>query len=409
MSLQLTAELILQPTLAAFKKRFPFLFRMGVDFRGAAQPLKLNSQYIAHIRTLPSSAAYGTSTGYANGATSARGLLVDVPITVDKHKHVPLLWEHLHLIKDHKQTWQGAVEDAGYVLGKEAVDSVLRKGHGNSGFSHTVTDTVSNTDRDTLASIAELMNTNGASPFGRIGLVRSSVMTALMDDVDVKSRDYYGQMAGGSALRVLTNVEGFEAIYEYPDFPDNLSYTFTGEADDDKLTIAGASASAPHDFKTADKVRVSNSGGALPTGLSAATTYYVIYDSATTIKLATSEANALAGTAIDLTADGSGTQTIVGYDNTTGLFFENRAIATLYGVPGGTGEAASALGIPMSMRMDPFTEPESGLTMMLVGWQQPGMADVYVSPTMIWGSAVGRQSGAANTITDKAAVRLITA
>lgn len=49
--------------------------------------------------------------------------------------------------------------------------------------------------------------------------------------------------------------------------------------------------------------------GTLPTGLSLATTYYVIRTSATTIKLATNLANAIAGTAINITAQGSGTHT----------------------------------------------------------------------------------------------------
>lgn len=49
--------------------------------------------------------------------------------------------------------------------------------------------------------------------------------------------------------------------------------------------------------------------GTLPTGLSLATTYYVIRMSATTIKVATSLALALAGTAINITAQGSGTHT----------------------------------------------------------------------------------------------------
>lgn len=54
---------------------------------------------------------------------------------------------------------------------------------------------------------------------------------------------------------------------------------------------------------------VALTGGSLPTGLSA-TTYYVIQVSATVIKLATSVANAVAGTAVDITADGSGTCTL---------------------------------------------------------------------------------------------------
>jgi hypothetical protein len=55
---------------------------------------------------------------------------------------------------------------------------------------------------------------------------------------------------------------------------------------------------------------VANSGGALPTGIAAATDYWVIRVSANTFKFATTLANALAGTGINLTADGTGTQTL---------------------------------------------------------------------------------------------------
>lgn len=57
-------------------------------------------------------------------------------------------------------------------------------------------------------------------------------------------------------------------------------------------------------------VRVTSSGE-LPTGLVASTDYWVIRSSDTAVKLASSRANALAGTAIDLTSAGSGTIKIV--------------------------------------------------------------------------------------------------
>lgn len=50
--------------------------------------------------------------------------------------------------------------------------------------------------------------------------------------------------------------------------------------------------------------------GTLPAGLSTNTLYYIIYQSATTFKLATSLANALAGTAVDITDTGSGVHTV---------------------------------------------------------------------------------------------------
>lgn len=76
---------------------------------------------------------------------------------------------------------------------------------------------------------------------------------------------------------------------------------------DNELDFAGA-----HNLLTGDgPVRLTNSGGALPAGLAVATDYYVIARDADSIALATSRANALAGTAIDITGAGTGTHTVV--------------------------------------------------------------------------------------------------
>lgn len=81
----------------------------------------------------------------------------------------------------------------------------------------------------------------------------------------------------------------------------------------DTIGIAG------HGFITGDRVQVANSGGALPTGLSAATDYWVIKVSDDAIKLATSLANAIAGTAVDITgAAGGGTHTVTNTDELSG-------------------------------------------------------------------------------------------
>lgn len=62
-----------------------------------------------------------------------------------------------------------------------------------------------------------------------------------------------------------------------------------------------------HPWSTADSVQYHNGGGSSITGLTSGTTYYVIKVDANTLKLATTAANASAGTAIDLTAVGTGT------------------------------------------------------------------------------------------------------
>lgn len=74
-------------------------------------------------------------------------------------------------------------------------------------------------------------------------------------------------------------------------------------------TSSGLLATVASDIQTGTPIVFSNSGGALPTGISAATTYYAIRISATTYKLATTLANALAGTAIAYTDSGTGTHT----------------------------------------------------------------------------------------------------
>lgn len=69
--------------------------------------------------------------------------------------------------------------------------------------------------------------------------------------------------------------------------------------------------SAAHGFVTGKgPVLVSNSGGALPTGLAASTWYWPIVLDVDTFKLATSRANATFGTAVDISTDGTGTNSV---------------------------------------------------------------------------------------------------
>jgi hypothetical protein len=80
--------------------------------------------------------------------------------------------------------------------------------------------------------------------------------------------------------------------------------TFTADNTTDVITHAA------YDIATYSRVQLTNSGGALPTGLSLLTDYWTVRQSATTSKLATSLANAVANTTVDFTTNGTGTQTI---------------------------------------------------------------------------------------------------
>lgn len=80
--------------------------------------------------------------------------------------------------------------------------------------------------------------------------------------------------------------------------------TFTAVGSTDVCTLTS------HGFRTGIKVRVSNAGGALPTGLVAATDYYIIKIDANTFYFASSLLNAQVGNRIDLTSNGTGTNTV---------------------------------------------------------------------------------------------------
>jgi hypothetical protein len=80
--------------------------------------------------------------------------------------------------------------------------------------------------------------------------------------------------------------------------------TFANDSDVDPTTEQITVTS--HGFATGEKLLLAAAGaGVLPTGL-AAGAYYAISVDANTLKLATTQENALAGTAVNITADGSG-------------------------------------------------------------------------------------------------------
>lgn len=110
------------------------------------------------------------------------------------------------------------------------------------------------------------------------------------------------------------------------------SDTFTADASTDVCTWT-STANIPSNVLTGTRVQLTTTT-TLPGGLAIATNYYVIKVSDTTFKLATTYANAVAGTAINITDAGTGTHTVTWllprYTNGAGLnaiFFNPAATA----------------------------------------------------------------------------------
>lgn len=109
---------------------------------------------------------------------------------------------------------------------------------------------------------------------------------------------FSGENAGFVSSTVVTGNTADVALIQRP------SGTFTVDVATDVLT------STMKGTKQGQLVRVSNSGGALPGGLSAGTNYYWIYLTPTTGKLATSRELANAGTNVGISDAGTGTHSI---------------------------------------------------------------------------------------------------
>lgn len=86
------------------------------------------------------------------------------------------------------------------------------------------------------------------------------------------------------------------------------SDTFTADSGTDLCTWT-STANIPSNLLPGTRVRLTTSG-TLPGGLATATDYYVIKTSDSTFKLATTYANAVTGTAVNITDAGSGTHTV---------------------------------------------------------------------------------------------------
>lgn len=386
----LTTTIVLQKTIEALVTQRPMLTRFSHEF--TTERLKLNQQAIAHIKVKPTASDYDANNGgYKAGAQNLRDLLVDVPLTMDVHKHVTIKLAHLNALADNKGKLEQFFGDQAEVLGRGMTDYVFGKFTGLN-FSHESIFSVANSDKDMLSEVRRKMNQQGARKLGRFGIVNSDVMEVLDNDARISNRNNSGdQQINGDTHGMLRNVAGFGEIIEDPDFPTNNGTALTSVTGTAATDLMGKTA---HGLVTGRRVKVTFASGF--TGLTTGTIYYAIRVDADTFKLATTLANAYAGTAINISADGTGA-TVTPTEAITGFFGSEEAVAIKTGLPTDGLEAARAFGIPTPVSDEVVTDKNSGLSMVGYKWFEPGTMDAYVTVAFVYGAAVGRQ---ASTTTD---------
>jgi hypothetical protein len=157
--------------------------------------------------------------------------------------------------------------------------------------------------------------------------------------------DYYAIRVNNNEFKVATSLANAMASTA-------IDFTGTGSGTTYVTGLSGTSAfdpttnaltvSSSNNLSTGQAVTLSttsNGLGYLPTGLSAGT-YYVINDSSTSIRLATSSTNALAGTAVDFTNSGSLGVTLEAYSETTST--SSGAVQPLFNISSSDGQRSAS-------------------------------------------------------------------
>ncbi len=400
LSVTLTATTIVQKTIEALVTKRPILTRFAHEF--TTERLKQGQQAIAHIKVKPTDAEYDANNGgYKAGANELRNLLVDVPLTMDRHRHVTIKLSHLNAIADNKGKLESFFADQAEVLGRGMTNycfGLLR----NRNFANASTFSIANSDKDMLSEVRRKGNTQGMPTTGRFGIVNSEVMEVLDNDSRISNRNDGGsQLIAGSPLGRLVNVSGFEEIVEDPDFPTNngSAINITGDAGTDEITTA-----SDHGFIVGDRVDFPALTGG--TGLTAGGTVYHVVNVSAANKLKVSAT--AGGSAVDFSTNvTAGTVRLI--ENVSGFFGTEEALAIKTGLPTDGLDAAEAFGIPMSCTSEVVTDPNSGLSMVAYKWFENGTMDAYVTVAFLYGAAAGRQGGASGAILDKAGHLLRTA
>lgn len=384
----LTVQQLLLDVIGAFQKEVPALSYFGAQWTGAV--LKLGKKYTAHIASYGSASTFDRSQGgYKNGANTARNGLVDVDVITDVQPTYPLLWQHLDGIKDDKNQYSKVMEGAGYTLGKGCIDNGFFAKMKSRYFSQENVTAVADCDYDWLQTITGVLNTRGVQSRGRVLFVNTDVANVLAVDPRMISKDYAGQLLDGNGYRQWKNVGGFALIQEYPDLPTNNGTALTG------VTIANSgdvATKANHGLVTGDPVQFSSLTGG--SGLSTSTRYFAIKLTANTFQVATTRANALAGTAVAVTGDYSDA-TVAITENLVAFAADGRAFASLAGMPEGLSMAEDMLGVVKTMTFDAVQDPVSKIQLAAAKWQEQGTGDVYWVPTFVYGTNAGKQGSTA--------------
>ena len=239
----LSPDIVTLRVLDFLKKKFPILSSVATDF--SDEPVKFGEQVLSRVVIPPVVQDYdgqGVGTGYASTDATTE----DVPVRVNKHKHVSLSFSDQELSGTSRKLADEQMGAAAYALGRQAcldlfsnisIANFITARNADAGTvamvaagltinSAKTVATVANTDRTTLSAVrAQLSKQGAASP--RFGIVNSDVFANLTNDSRLININFQASPIDYEN-GVITSAAGFRSIMEWPDLPANGADNISG-------------------------------------------------------------------------------------------------------------------------------------------------------------------------------------
>lgn len=212
----LTVPEITADVFRGFRTRVPAINLFGREL--TSKTARKGSTLIAKIQGTPAVADYDEDNGgYKNGVNNAIGLRVDVPVTIDRHRHVTVKLSHAAAIQSNQGLWDAGIGGMGHALGKDIFDYAMGKVTVDN-FSGYIEEAVENSDYETLSRTRIKLNQQKADG-GRFAIFNSLAAGQMHLDPRIQSKEFLGQDLGAEPYLHYKNIAGFSDILEYPDLP----------------------------------------------------------------------------------------------------------------------------------------------------------------------------------------------
>ncbi len=204
----LIGVLTLQQSLEFLHLNFPVLSRISTDF--TADGAKWQQQIITRIRGTLQAYDYnvgGAGTGYKR---SQDATTTDVPVTINKHKNVPVQFGVEELSKTMRNLFGEQDEPMNYAIGKVLVEDLYAL-FTAANFTYGTAAGLAAFDRTVLVAMANAMNPRGVPDQGRTLLLNSPYFGKLSLDPAITALAQF-QDKTFITSRTLPSVHGFTPV-----------------------------------------------------------------------------------------------------------------------------------------------------------------------------------------------------